>query len=321
MRQRNSLAVVTGGLGYIGGHVVDELLLRGWRVRVLDNLYRSSPATVARVQALPGVEVVEGDIRYARTVDLACAGAEAVVHLAAVCMNKSIADPLESLDVNLMGTQNVLDAAARNGVRRVVYASSASVYGDPVELPMTEDGPVSPITPYCTAKLAGEHLLEFHGRRQGLTWLALRFFNVYGPGQPTDAYYTSVVVRFLERVMAGEAPEIDGHGDQSMDFVHVADVARAVGLALDSEATGHALNVGTGRQTSVADLAHLLVKLTGATVTPVFRPREVLVSHREASVDLVREVLGWEPEVPLEEGLATLVDWCRDRSAAGARRL
>lgn len=315
MRQRNSIALVTGGLGYIGGRVVDELLLRGWRVRILDNLYRSDPTTVARIQALPEVEVVEGDIRYARTVDLASAGVEAVVHLAAVCMNKSVADPLESLDVNLMGTQHVLDAATRNGVRRLVYASSASVYGDPVELPMLEDGPLNPLTPYCTAKLAGEHLIEFHARRHPLTWLALRFFNVYGPGQPTDAYYTSVVVRFLERVTAGMAPEIDGHGHQTMDFVHVDDVARAVGMALDSDATGSALNVGTGHQTSVADLAHLLVKLTGSSVQPVFRPREVLVSRREASIDRVREVLGWEPTIPLEDGLATLVDWCLERQA------
>ena len=246
MKSQQSTVLVTGGLGYIGAYVVEDLLDRGWRVRVLDNQYRSEPLTAQRVRELPGVDVREGDVRYAHSVESAVEGVEAVVHLAAVCMNKSIADPLESLDVNLMGTQNVLDAASRAGVRRVVYASSASVYGNPVSLPMREEDALSPITPYCIAKLAGEHMLDFYARRSGMSWLALRFFNVYGPGQPVDAYYTSVVLTFLDRIAKGEAPVIDGRGDQSMDFVHVADVARAVGRALDSSATGMPLNVGTG---------------------------------------------------------------------------
>ena len=229
MRTRRSTVLVTGGLGYIGSYVVRDLRERGWQVRILDNRYRCDPTTASELAALDGVEVVEGDIRYAHMVESATQGAEAVVHLAAVCMNKSIADPTESLDVNLMGTQNVLDAASRASVRRIVYASSASVYGNPTQLPMREDDKPAPITPYCVAKLAGEQMLDFYARRAKLSWLGLRFFNVYGPGQPTDAYYTSVVVTFLNRLAAGEAPVIDGRGDQSMDFVHVADVARSVG--------------------------------------------------------------------------------------------
>jgi UDP-glucose 4-epimerase len=309
MRTRQSTVLVTGGLGYIGAHVVRELLHRGWRVRVLDNRYRCDSDTAAAIAALDGVEVVEGDVRYAHMVESATRGAEAVVHLAAVCMNKSIADPTESLDVNLMGTQNVLDAAARASVRRIIYASSASVYGNPSGLPMREDDKLAPITPYCVAKLAGEQMLDFYARRANLSWLGLRFFNVYGPGQPTDAYYTSVVVTFLNRLAAGEAPVIDGRGDQSMDFVHVHDVARAVGLALDSDATGEALNVGTGTQTSIAELADLLVSALGTDVEPIFRPREVLVTRREASIDRIREVLGWTPTVELESGLASVLDW------------
>lgn len=309
MRSRESTVLVTGGLGYIGSYVVPELLDRGWRVRVIDNRYRCDPSVAEHIAALEDVEVVEGDVRYAHTVEAAMRGTEAVVHLAAVCMNKSIADPTESLDVNLMGTQNVMDAAARAGVRRFIYASSASVYGDPTSLPMREDDVMHPITPYCVAKLAGEQMLAFYARRTNMSWLALRFFNVYGPGQPTDAYYTSVVNTFLSRIARGEAPVIDGRGEQSVDFVFVADVARAVGLALDSDATGLPVNVGTGQQTSISELADLLVRCLGSDVVPIFRPREVLVTRREASVERITEILGWQPQVSVDEGIRAVIDW------------
>jgi len=312
MRARESTVLVTGGLGYIGSYVVPDLLERGWRVRVLDNYYRCDRVVAARLAAMDGVEVVEGDIRYAQAVESAMRGVEAVVHLAAICLNKSISDPTESLDVNFMGTQNVFDAAARASVRRVVYSSSASVYGNPTALPMRESDAPAPLTPYCIAKLAGEHLLAFHGQRSKLSWLALRFFNVYGPGQQTDAYYTSVVLTFLRRLAAGDPPVIDGRGEQSMDFVHVADVARAVGMALDSDASGEVLNVGTGQQTSVASLAEHLIRTLGVDAKPVFRPREVLVTQREASVERIRDVLGWEPTVGLEEGLTSVVQHLKD---------
>jgi UDP-glucose 4-epimerase len=316
MRSRESTVLVTGGLGYIGSHVVRDLLERGWRVRVLDNRYRCIEAVAAEITALDGVEMIEGDVRYAHTVETAVRGVEAVVHLAAVCMNKSIADPTESLDVNLMGTQNVLDAAGRAGVRRIIYASSASVYGNPTSLPMRETDPLAPITPYCVAKLAGEQMLAFYARRTNMSWLALRFFNVYGPGQPTDAYYTSVVLTFLDRIVRGESPVIDGKGEQTMDFVHVFDVAQSVGMALDGNATGEALNVGTGTQTSIAELADLLVRSVGSDAVPIFRPREVLVTQREASVDRIREVLGWYPTIDVEHGIRSILDWHKQSLAA-----
>lgn len=308
MKVQNSTALVTGGLGYIGAYVVPELLQRGWRVRILDNYYRCDRAVAASLGAMDGVEIVEGDIRYANVVEQAVKGTEAVVHLAAVCLNKSISDPTESLDVNLLGTQNVFDAAARSSVRRTVYASSASVYGNPKSLPMRETDAPAPLTPYCIAKLAGEQLLSFYAQRSKMSWLALRFFNVYGPGQQTDAYYTSVVLTFLRRLAAGDAPVIDGRGEQSMDFIYVDDVARAVGMALDSEASGEVLNVGTGRQTTVADLAEHLIKALGSDVVPQFRPREVLVTQREADCERIREVLGWESTVGIVEGLTNVIE-------------
>jgi UDP-glucose 4-epimerase len=315
MRSLDSTVLVTGGLGYIGNYAVRELLERGWRVRILDNRYRSDPAVAENLAALDGVDIVEGDVRYAHTVESAVTGTEAVVHLAAVCINKSVSDPTESLDVNLMGTQNVLAAAAREGVRRFVFASSASVYGNPTALPMREDDQLSPLTPYCVAKSAGEQMLDYYARRSRMSWAALRFFNVYGPGQPVDAYYTSVIVTFLRRLAAGLPPIIDGKGDQSMDFVHVEDVARAIGVALDSELPNCALNIGTGRQTSIAELADLLIGTMGVDVEPVFKPREVLVARREASMERTLATLDWSPRISLEEGVATLADWLKRRDA------
>jgi UDP-glucose 4-epimerase len=312
MRSRNSTVLITGGLGYIGGYVMEDLICRGWKVRVLDNRYRAAARSIRLVESRQDVELVEGDIRYPAMVEQAMRGVEAVVHLAAVCINKSVAAPAESLDVNLLGTQHVLDAAAAHGVRRVVFASSASVYGNSPNLPMSEHDSLDPLTPYCVAKLAGEQLLTFQAQRSSLEWNALRLFNVYGPGQPTDAYYTSVIVTFLNRLMQGLPPEIDGAGDQTMDFVHVTDVARAFGMALDASVTDHVLNVGTGHQTSIADLASMLVEACGKSLEPVFRPREVLVNRRQASITAITEVLGWSPRVSLQEGLAELVAWVNE---------
>ena len=308
MKTCDKTVLVTGGLGYIGSHVVPEVLQRGWRVRILDNYYRCDRAAAALIAALPQVTVIEGDIRDARIVGDAMNGAEAVIHLAAVCLNKSISDPSESLDVNLLGTQTVFDVAVRASVRRIIYASSASVYGNPAALPMHESDRPAPLTPYCIAKLAGEHLLGFYAQHSTLSWLALRFFNVYGPGQPTDAYYTSVVLTFLRRLASGDAPIIDGRGEQSMDFVHVSDVARSVGLALDSPASGEVLNIGSGQQTTVAELADHLIRATGADAQLQFRPRDVLVTQREASTERTRAVLGWEPKIGLPEGLASVIE-------------
>ena len=286
MRTNRSTVLVTGGLGYIGSYTVPELVERGWRVRILDNNYRSDPQVAEDLAKLEGVEIIEGDVRYPAAVMQAMRGSEAVVHLAAICLNKSISDPTESSDVNLMGTQNVLEAAAAHGVNRFVFASSASVYGNPTSLPMTEADKLEPITPYCIAKLASEQLLSFYGTRTGMSWAALRFFNVYGPGQPVDAYYTSVIVSFLRRLMAGRGP---GHRRQrrAVDGLRLRLRRRPLGrMALDSSSNGMVFNVGTGQQTSIKQLALLLIDALGVDLEPTFRPREVLVSQREASVEL-----------------------------------
>ena len=222
-------------------------------------------------------------------------------------INKSQADPHESMDINMIGNHNVFAAAADHGVDNLVYCSSASVYGDPERLPMHEDDQLSPQTPYCISKRAGEDLLGFYERRNGLSWVALRFFNVYGPGQKTTAYYTSVINHFVNRIRNGEPPVIDGKGEQSMDFIHVHDIARSVVLALDAKNVNLPVNIGTGIDTTIADLARILIEAVGADVEPIFNDREVLASRRAADVTRAREMLGFESTIEVKQGMIDLI--------------
>lgn len=299
---------ITGGAGFIGLHVIERLLQRGFKVRIYDSMmHRANREDVETLVKTGDVDLVENDVRSGGAVQRAMAGCSHVVHFATVSINKSVADPDESLNINVIGNNNVFSAAANLGVKRLVYASSASVYGEPETLPMREDGPLNPLTPYCISKLTGEHLLRFHSRQTGLSWNAMRFFNVYGPGQKTSAYYTSVINHFINRLKAGQPPIIDGKGDQSMDFVHVHDVADACVAALLSDVEGEVFNVGTGVSTSIAQLAHILIRSVGVDVEPVFNPRDVLVSRRAADISKAQRLLGWSPRVTVEQGMDELV--------------
>jgi UDP-glucose 4-epimerase len=299
--------LVTGGAGFIGLHVIPLLLAEGYRVRVFDNMFRGDRDAIARLAATGPVELIDQDVRYGGAVHAAMAGCCKVIHAAAVSINKSQADPYESLDINLIGEHNVFAAAADHGIERLVFCSSASVYGDPKHLPMHEDDELDPLTPYCISKRAGEDLLRFYQRRAGLNWIALRFFNVYGPGQKTTAYYTSVINHFVNRLRAGEPPVIDGKGEQSMDFIHVHYIARAIVLALRAPRGNVAINVGTGIDTSIAELARILIEAAGVDVEPIFNPREVLVSRRAADITRAREILGFTPTVAVRDGMTDLI--------------
>ncbi|HKN53440.1 MAG TPA: NAD-dependent epimerase/dehydratase family protein [Amycolatopsis sp.] len=297
----------TGGGGFIAAHVVPLLIEGGYQVRIMDNMTRGNRDRVDEFIATGQVELVEKDIRAGGAVREAVRGCTHVIHFATVSINKSIADPHESIDINMVGNHNVFAAAADEGVERLVFASTASVYGNPKRLPMHEDDELRPLTPYCISKRAGEDLLGFYERQKGLSWNALRFFNVYGPGQKVEAYYTSVINHFVERLRAGRPPIIDGRGDQSMDFVHVADLARAVVAALESVQCNLPINIGTGIDTSIATLAKILIEAVGADVEPLFNERDVLVQRRAADITRAREVLGWEPKISVEEGMRELV--------------
>lgn len=297
----------TGGAGFIGMHVIPLLLERDYKIRLFDNMTRGDRARVNELVATGKVELIEKDVRYGGAVREAMRGCTHAIHFATVSINKSIADPHESIDINMTGNHNVFAAAADEGVQRLVFASTASVYGDPKRLPMHEDDELAPLTPYCISKRAGEDLLGFYQRQKGLSWNALRFFNVYGPGQKIEAYYTSVINHFIQRLRAGQPPVIDGKGEQSMDFIHVHDLARSVVLALESEQANVPINIGTGVDTSIAQLAKILIDAVGVDVEPQFNPRDVLVSRRAADITRAKEILGWEPTITVQQGMSELV--------------
>jgi len=297
----------TGGAGFIGMHVIPLLLERDYKIRLFDNMSRGDRDKVNELVKTGNVELIEKDVRYGGAVREAIRGCTHAIHFATVSINKSIADPHESIDINMTGNHNVFAAAADEGVERLVFASTASVYGDPKRLQMHEDDELRPLTPYCITKRAGEDLLGFYQRQKGLSWNALRFFNVYGPGQKIEAYYTSVINHFIQRLRNGQPPIIDGKGEQSMDFVHVHDLARAVVLALESEQANLPINIGTGVDTSIAQLAKILIDAVGVDVEPQFNPRDVLVSRRAADITRAREMLGWEPTITVEQGMSDLV--------------
>ena len=298
---------VTGGAGFIGLHVVEQLLERDWKVRIFDNMWRGDRDRANALASTGLVDVIDQDVRSGAAVAAAMRGSSRVIHLAADSINKSVADTYSSLDVNVVGSNNVFSTAADQGIERVVYASSASVYGDPLKLPMHEDDALSPLTPYCIGKRTGEDLLRYYERKSGLNWIALRFFNVYGPGQKTTAYYTSVINHFVNRLRNGEAPVIDGKGEQSMDFIHVKDIARAVVLAVEAPQGNASINVGTGIDTSVAQLARILIDAIGADVEPQFNTRDVLVSRRAADTTRAKEMLGFEDSSEVGPGMTALI--------------
>ncbi|MFC9559109.1 NAD-dependent epimerase/dehydratase family protein [Agromyces sp. NPDC056965] len=305
MTEKNVLVV--GGAGFIGLHVVDLLLEEGWNVRIFDNMVRGDRDRSNELVKTGRVSVIDQDTRNGAAVYSAMKGFDYVIHLAADSINKSVADPYSSIDINMVGSHNVFAAAADLGVKRIVAASSASVYGDPEKLPMHEDDKLNPLTPYCIGKRTDEDLLGYYGRSKDLPWIALRFFNVYGEGQKTTAYYTSVINHFVNRLKNGEPPVIDGEGKQSMDFIHVKDIARAVVLSLTSEQSKMPINVGTGIDTTVAELAEILIDAVGVDVEAQFNARPVLVTRRAADVERARTVLGFEASIPVREGMTALV--------------
>jgi nucleoside-diphosphate-sugar epimerase len=298
-------ACVTGGAGFIGSHLVDRLAADGHEVVVIDNLATGSRENLAR--SLRAIEFVEADIRDASAVRRALRGVEVVFHLAALAaVQRSVEDPAEVTAVNVDGTVNVLVAARDEGARRVVFASSSSVYGAAPELPMRETMPLDPRSPYAATKAAGESFLLAFQTTYGLEGIALRYFNIYGPRQSGRSRYAAVVPRFLEALRRGERPVIYGDGHQSRDFTFVSDVAEACLKAATArrEATGGAINVGCGEQVSIRDLADRVGEAVGRPANPLFEPPLPGESrHTAADLGRARDLLGWRPRVTLPEGL------------------
>ena len=293
--------LVTGGAGFIGSHLVDALAARGARVRVLDNL------STGRRENLPDVVLIEGDIREAAVCRAACAGAEYVFHQAALgSVPRSLSDPGSSIAVNVTGTANVFAAARKEGTRRVIYASSSSVYGDGETVVKREGEEGRPLSPYAASKAMGEELAEVFGRCYGQELIGLRYFNVYGPRQSPDGPYAAVVPRFFQACAAGEAPVIHGDGEQSRDFTWVGDAVLANLLAAGASAAacGRSYNVARGEATTVNELAERVRELVGSGALPRHEPpRPGDVRHSQADTSAAEARLGFRAEVGLREGL------------------
>jgi nucleoside-diphosphate-sugar epimerase len=308
-------ALITGGLGLVGSHIADRLLEHGTReVIVLDDLSRGRRANIGAAAASGRVRVIVGDIRDQGLVDRLTDGVDVVFHQAALRITRCAAEPRNAIEVLVNGTANVLDAAVRARVRKVVAASSASIYGMAERFPTPEDHhPYANDTLYGAAKAFDEGLLRSYHAMYGLDYLALRYFNVYGPRMDIHGAFTEVLVRWIERIAAGRPPLILGDGRQTMDFVHVADVARANVLAATADASDVALNVASGSETSLTELAQTLLAVMGADLPVEYGPERSVnsVARRLADTTRAQQRIGFRAEVGLEEGLRSLVDWWR----------
>jgi UDP-glucose 4-epimerase len=302
--------LVTGGAGFIGSHVVHELVRRGEVVRVLDNLSTGRMVNLAHISEQ--IVFCEIDIRDLGGISRLFQHADYVIHLAAVpSVVRSIADPLMANAVNITGTLNVLLAARDAGVKRLVFAASAAAYGNNPTMPRVETLTPDPLSPYALAKLAGEYYCRIFTGIYGLETVALRYFNIFGPRQNPDSPYSGVLSKFVAAYQRGETPVIFGDGQQSRDFTYVDNVVDATLKACTaSQAAGKAINVGVGRSYTLNQTIALLNAIFGRQVVPKYDPpRKGDVLHSLADISLARQVLGYEPQVSFEEGLKRTVAW------------
>jgi len=300
--------LVTGAAGFIGYHLCRKLLEKGVEVWGLDDLSRGDMARVRRLEEL-GMKFRRADVRAGAGVEkiLKESKPDAVIHLAALInVPESFEKPNLYMSVNAKGTRILVSAANKLGVEKLIYASSAAVYGNPIRLPINEDHPLNPISPYGRSKLLGEeHVLrEFRGRAS----ISLRIFNVYGPGQSPE--YAGVIMKFMERLKRNETPIVFGDGEQTRDFIHVHDVAEAFIQALTTDLHGaHAINIASGKPIKIRELAELMIKLRRLSLKPVHAaPRPGDIKHSYADISKARKLLRWSPKITLEEGLRKLLE-------------
>jgi UDP-glucose 4-epimerase len=316
MNLAGSRILVTGGCGLVGSTTID-LLLRDHapeRIVILDNLSRGTLANVEEALQDPRVTLVKDDIRDVDAVRRATDGMDAVIHMATLRITACAAEPREALGVMCDGSFNVVDAAREAGVKKVVAASSASIYGLADTFPTREDHhPYNNRTWYGASKIMLEGLLRSYHDMYGLPYVALRYFNVYGPRMDIHGKYTEVLIRWMERIADGTGPLILGDGKQTMDFVYIEDVARSNILALESDVSDEVFNVASGVETSLNDLAAALLRVMGSDARPEYGPERKVnpVSRRLADTTRAERLLGFRAGVGLEEGLGRLVEWWR----------
>jgi UDP-glucose 4-epimerase len=313
---RDKRIVVIGGAGLIGSHTVDQLIETDVaEIVVYDNFARGTVENLQRALGDPRVKVFEagGDITQTDILDAALKGADGVFHFAALWLLQCHEYPRTAFEVNVRGTFNVLDACVRNGIKRLVWSSSASVYGDAIEEPMTEDHPFNNKNFYGATKICGEAMARAYHFRYGLDYVGLRYMNVYGPRQDYRGAYIAVIMKMLDSIDSGGGPTIFGDGSEAFDFVAVEDCARANLCAMRAAATDRLYNVGTGKRTSLKEVADKLLNLTGSNQPINYAPsnQATLVRNRIGSPTRAKNEIGFEANIDLDEGLRRLIEWRR----------
>ena len=312
----NSLFLVTGGAGFIGSNLCEAILSMGHRVRVLDNLATRYEKNIAVFRDNPKFEFVEGDIRDFAVCDRVCRGVDYVLHhAAAVSVPESIEKPVEYTMTNIMGTVNMMEAAAKNGVKKFVYASSSAVYGDDETMPKREEVLGNRLSTYAVTKYAAEEYAYQYTLHYGLDCYGMRYFNVYGCRQDPNGAYAAVIPKFIECLLRDEPPTINGDGEQSRDFVYVEDVVQANLLACVAphEAAGEAYNVASGKRSSLNEMYAVLSELLGKDLKPVFAPeRKGDIRHSGADISKIKKKLGYAPEYDFEKGIKEAIQWYKE---------
>jgi len=306
--------LVTGGAGFIGSNIVEELVRKGEKVKVLDNFSSGRRNNIAHL--LDKIEVVEGDVRDFWTVIQATKGVDYILHQAALpSVQRSVNNPLTSNEVNINGTLNLLEAAKEYGIKRFIYASSSSVYGDTPTLPKIEDMPPKPLSPYAITKLAGEEYCQTFSKLYDLPTVCLRYFNVFGTRQDPTSQYSAVIPKFIRLLLDKKTPVIYGDGEQSRDFTFVKNVVEANILACQSDISkGEVINIACGESFSLNQLVSLLNEIIGTNIKPEYaqaKPGDV--KHSLADVSKAKKVLGYEPKMSFAEGMKKTVEWFRNQ--------
>jgi UDP-glucose 4-epimerase len=311
MNLQNRRILLVGGAGLVGSHIVDQLVHEPVsEIVVFDNFVRGTRDNLAAVRQHPKVRIVEGSMADRAALGRAMQGVDGVFLLASLWLGECVNDPRSAWESNVMGSWNVVEACREAGVQRIVYSSSASVYGNAVVTPMTEEHPFNNRTTYGATKIAIEQMLRAIYEQHKLPYIGMRYMNIYGVRMDYEGTYVSVIMKVLDRIFAGERPVIYGDGSQVYDFIDVADVAEANILGMKAECADEHFNIGMGVGTSINELVTLLLELTGSELQPEYRPQEVsFVTHRIGSTDKAERLLGFTAHTSLREGLRKVVEW------------
>lgn len=302
--------LITGGAGFIGSNIAEELLNRGHQVRVLDNFSTGRRENLS--EFIDSIELIEGDLRNYHNVREAVEEMDFVLHQGALpSVPRSVSDPISTNEVNVTGTLNVLYAARDAGIKRVVMASSSSVYGDSPTLPKHEGMPLQPLSPYAVSKLAGEKYCQVFANIYGLHTVALRYFNVFGPRQNPDSQYSAVIPKFIKSILQDESPLIYGDGEQSRDFTYITNTIEANILATEVDCPpGVVMNCAVHERTNLNELVEMINRILGKNIEAIrVEPRPGDIKHSFADIDRLKKTLGYQPKVLFEEGLRKTIDW------------